>query len=47
MVIGVLKETGSLDSVSDSLASFDERQRMVDKQKYDALEKRYAVTNAD
>ena len=40
-VLGSLKHTGSLDEVRDRLASFEERQRAVDKERYDALEARY------
>ncbi len=40
-VLGGLKETGSLNSMADRLASFSERQRVVDKDAWDALEKRY------
>jgi 2-methylisocitrate lyase-like PEP mutase family enzyme len=40
-VLGALKSDGSLDSVRDRLASFDERQRAVAKDRYDALEARY------
>ena len=36
-VLGSLKHDGSLDEVRDRLASFDERQRAVDKDRYDAL----------
>ena len=42
-VIGALKRDGNLDAVRDRLAEFDERQRFVHKDVYDALEKRYAV----
>ena len=41
--IGALKRDGGLDAVKDRLAGFEERQRLVDKATYDALEKRYAV----
>jgi 2-methylisocitrate lyase-like PEP mutase family enzyme len=41
-VLGTLKETGSLESVRDQLASFEERQNSVRKDAHDALEKRYA-----
>ncbi|MCG6121267.1 MAG: isocitrate lyase/phosphoenolpyruvate mutase family protein [Microvirga sp.] len=41
-VLGALKRDGSLDSVADLLASFDERQRAVAKDVWDAYEKRYA-----
>jgi hypothetical protein len=40
-VLGSLKHTGSLDEVRARLASFDERQRAVAKERYDALEARY------
>ncbi len=40
-VLGSLKRTGSLDEVRDRLAGFDERQRTVSKDRYDALEARY------
>ena len=42
-VLGALKRDGGLDAVKDRLAGFDERQRLVDKASYDALEKLYAV----
>ena len=42
-VLGSLKEHGSLDLVADQLASFEERQRVVDKPKWDAMEARYKV----
>ncbi len=40
-VLGHLKEHGSLDGVSAQLASFEERQRLVGKSRFDALEKKY------
>jgi 2-methylisocitrate lyase-like PEP mutase family enzyme len=40
-VLGSLKQNGSLNDVRERLASFDERQRAVDKDRYDALEARY------
>lgn len=40
-VLGSLKSNGSLDQVRERLASFDERQRAVAKDHYDALETRY------
>jgi len=40
-VLGSLKNNGSLDEVRERLASFDERQRAVAKDHYDALETRY------
>ena len=39
-VLGSLKEHGSLDRVADRLASFDERQRVVNKPLWDAMEAR-------
>ncbi len=41
-VLGSLYETGSLAGVDDLLASFGERQRLVRKADYDALEARFA-----
>jgi 2-methylisocitrate lyase-like PEP mutase family enzyme len=41
-VLGHLKDAGSLDGVSDALASFAERQRLVNKPQFDALEKKYS-----
>lgn len=40
-VLGSLKQNGSLDKVRERLASFDERQWAVAKDRYDALEARY------
>lgn len=42
-VLGSLKETGSLAATADRLASFEERQRAVRKDDWDALERRYEV----
>ena len=42
-VLGVLKVEGSLTSIGDRLASFDERQRSVAKDTWDAREARYRV----
>jgi hypothetical protein len=39
----VLKAEGSLKSVGDRLASFDERQRSVAKDMWDAREARYRM----
>ena len=41
-VLGHLKANGSLDGVSDQLAAFGERQRLVQKPRFDALEKKYS-----
>jgi 2-methylisocitrate lyase-like PEP mutase family enzyme len=40
-VLGHLKANGSLEGIEDQLAGFIERQRVVDKDAFDALEKRY------
>jgi 2-methylisocitrate lyase-like PEP mutase family enzyme len=40
-VLGSLRDHGSLERVSDRLASFDKRQATVAKDKFDALEERY------
>jgi 2-methylisocitrate lyase-like PEP mutase family enzyme len=40
-VLGSLKATGSLDAVHDRLASFEERQAAVAKDRWDALEQRF------
>ena len=40
-ILRALKEEGSLSSVQDRLASFEERQRAVGKRDWDALEARY------
>lgn len=42
-VLSVLKAEGSLHSVADRLASFEERQRAVAKDEWDAREARYRV----
>lgn len=41
-VLGELKNTGSLEGVRDQLASFELRQKSVNKDFYDGLEKRYS-----
>jgi len=41
-VLGSLKDTGSLDAVGDRLSSFEERQKAVRKDEWDALEARFA-----
>jgi len=40
-VVGSFKHTGSLDEVRERLVLFEERQRAIDKERYDALEARY------
>lgn len=40
-VLGSLRDVGSLEKVEDRLASFSERQRIVGKPDFDALEARY------
>ena len=42
-VLGALHRDGGIEAVRDRLADFAERQRLVDKAAYDALEARYAV----
>jgi 2-methylisocitrate lyase-like PEP mutase family enzyme len=42
-VLRVLKEAGSLEAVADRLVSFEERQRAVQKPRWDQLEGRYGV----
>ncbi|HWU02049.1 MAG TPA: isocitrate lyase/PEP mutase family protein [Novosphingobium sp.] len=42
-VLGALHDTGSLDGVAEHVAPFVERQRLVNKPKYDALEARFAA----
>lgn len=42
-VLGHLKDRGSLAGIEDMLASFTERQRVVSKPVYDALEERYKL----
>ena len=42
-VLGHLKHTGSVVEITDRLASFSERQRIVGKEAFDALEARYAA----
>jgi 2-methylisocitrate lyase-like PEP mutase family enzyme len=41
-VLAELRRTGSLDTVADQLTGFAERQRLVGKELYDELERRYA-----
>jgi 2-methylisocitrate lyase-like PEP mutase family enzyme len=41
-VLGQLKERGSLAGRANELASFEERQRLVQKPQFDALEKKYS-----
>lgn len=42
-VLGHIKATGSIDGMQNEVASFSERQRLVQKPQYDALELRYAT----
>jgi 2-methylisocitrate lyase-like PEP mutase family enzyme len=42
-VLGHLRDNGSLKGAESQLAGFEERQRVVHKAQFDALEKRYAV----
>lgn len=41
-VLSALKQDGDLDAVRDRLADFEERQRFVAKDEYDALEEKYS-----
>lgn len=41
--LGDLRKTGQLDESSPSVANFGERQRLVQKPKFDKLEKKYAA----
>lgn len=41
--LGALRRDGELDRVRHQLATFEERQRLVDKPAYDALEQRYVT----
>lgn len=43
-VLTALRRDGGLDAVADRLAGFEERQRLVAKHDYDALEARYATS---
>ena len=42
-VLRHIRETGSIDGIKDEVASFEERQRLVRKPHFDALEQRYAT----
>ena len=42
-VLGALRAEGDVSGVIDKLAEFSERQRLVDKGSYDALEARYSI----
>ena len=42
-VLGHIRDTGSIDGMQNDVASFNERQRLVNKPLYDALEQRYAA----
>jgi len=44
-VLGALNSSGTLDSVTDKLVGFDERQRLLSKDTFDALDARYASTS--
>jgi 2-methylisocitrate lyase-like PEP mutase family enzyme len=43
-VLASLKADGSLERVAERLASFDQRQRSVAKNSWDALERRYEAS---
>jgi len=42
-VLGHLRDSGDLAGMEDRLAGFEERQRVVDKAQFDAIEKAYAI----
>jgi 2-methylisocitrate lyase-like PEP mutase family enzyme len=42
-VLGHIKTTGSIDGMQNDVAGFNERQRLVNKPYYDALEQKYAT----
>ena len=42
-VMEALKPHGALDNMIGQLADFEERQRLVGKSSYDALEQKYAA----
>jgi 2-methylisocitrate lyase-like PEP mutase family enzyme len=44
-VLTALRDEGSLNSVSDLLAGFEERQRSVNKDLWDGLEAKYRQAN--
>ena len=46
-VLGALKRDGSLDGVADRIASFEERQRVVQKSSWDALETKFRSTGGE
>jgi 2-methylisocitrate lyase-like PEP mutase family enzyme len=46
-VLGALKRDGSLDGVRERLASFEERQQVVRKPAWDALEARFRTPDSD
>ena len=42
-VLGHIKDTGSIDGMQNDVAGFNERQRLVNKPLYDALEQKYTL----
>jgi 2-methylisocitrate lyase-like PEP mutase family enzyme len=44
-VLGALKRDGSLEGVAEQLASFEERQCVVNKRTWDALESKFQSTS--
>ena len=42
-VLGALREDGDVGRVIDKLAGFEERQRLVSKDTFDAADRRYSV----
>jgi hypothetical protein len=43
-VLGHILRTGSIEGALDLVATFDERQRLVRKPDFDALEQTYAIS---
>jgi len=46
IALAALRDQGSVDEAQGIIATFKERQRLVDKPGYDALERRYATTQS-
>ena len=43
LALGVLRKTGQVGNATDLAVDFSERQRLVGKDEFDALEKKYKV----
>ncbi|MBT3766125.1 MAG: oxaloacetate decarboxylase [Rhodospirillaceae bacterium] len=46
-VLGHIHETGSIEGVMDRVTGFEERQRLVSKPEYDAMETKYSTEGVD